>query len=75
MALTAATLARAAGGPLEATLALVVVGMIVAGPSMAVWALFGAALARVFRNDRARRWINWGLAALLVATIPFMFRS
>ena len=41
---------------------------------MAVWTLFGIAIARIFESPRWRRVINWSLAAILLATIPFMFR-
>ena len=40
---------------------------------MVVWALFGIAIAKIFQNPRWRRVINWTLAAILLATIPFMF--
>ncbi len=74
MALTAATLMPPLGGALETALTLGLMGAAVGAPSMGVWALFGAALARVFRDPRYRRLINWTLALLLLATIPFMFR-
>jgi len=75
MGLTAATLTPSLGGPVEATLALGLIGVTVATPSMAVWAAFGVAIARLFRQERTRVWINRGLALILLATIPFMFRS
>ena len=40
---------------------------------MAVWTLFGMAIARLLQNARWRRIINGSLAVLLLATIPFMF--
>ena len=51
-----------------------VLALAVGSPFMAVWALFGAGIARVFQRPKVRRVINWTLAALLIATIPFMFR-
>lgn len=73
MALTAATLAPALDTPLGTTIALAAVGAVVGTPSMGVWTVFGAGLARLFQDDRIRGWINRALALLLLATIPFMF--
>lgn len=74
MALTATTLMPDLGAVATTALGLAMVGAVVGTPSMGVWTAFGAAIARVFQNERSRRIINWSLALLLVATIPFMFR-
>lgn len=73
MALTAATMAPGGDAPIVAAAALGLVGVCVGLPSMGVWAFFGAGLARAFRDPTARRVINYALAILLLATIPFMF--
>lgn len=75
MGLTVATLMPTLGGPVETAFALGLIGVMVATPSMAVWAAFGVAIARLFQQERTRIWINRGLALVLLATIPFMFRS
>lgn len=74
LALTAATLAPAVYGPGGAAAALVAIGVVVGVPTMSAWTCFGAGLARLFRDARWRRRINWTLAAMLLLTIPFMFR-
>jgi threonine/homoserine/homoserine lactone efflux protein len=74
MGITAATLMPSLGDPTQTILVLSILGGIVGTPSMAIWTVFGAGLARVFQNVKARRRINGALAVLLLATIPFMFR-
>jgi threonine/homoserine/homoserine lactone efflux protein len=37
--------------------------------STASWVGFGAALRRIFNNERWRRWINWALAASLILSL------
>jgi len=74
MALTAVTLTPDQGGVLSTALTLVGVGMIFGTPAMCVWAGFGAALREFLKNDKVRRIVNWTLAAILLLTIPFMFR-
>jgi threonine/homoserine/homoserine lactone efflux protein len=74
MALTAATLMPDLGGVIQTAIAFTIVGGIFGTPCMAIRTFFGAALARVFQNPKARRVINWTLAIILLATIPFMFR-
>lgn len=37
--------------------------------SASIWAAGGAALGRLVENERARRWVSIGLAALLVASV------
>lgn len=74
MALTAATLMPDLGGVVETAIAFTIIGGLFGTPCMAIWTFFGAALARVFQNPKARRVINWTLAVILLATIPFMFR-
>lgn len=74
MALTAATLMPDLGSVTETAIAFTIVGGVFGTPCMLIWTFFGAALARVFQNPKARRIINWTLAVILLATIPFMFR-
>ena len=43
-------------------------------PTVALWTLFGTAIRRLLRSPRARTLFNWGMAALLVASlVPFAF--
>lgn len=74
MALTAATLMPDLGGVTQTAIAFTIVGGIFGTPCMAIWTYFGAGLARIFQNPKARRRINWTLAVILLATIPFMFQ-
>ena len=74
MALNAALLMPDFDHVVTKAIVLAVLALTVGCMPMAVWALFGMAIARVFQNPRWRRAINWSLAALLLATIPFMFR-
>ena len=73
MALQAALLMPELESVAVKAVVLAVLALTVGSMPMLVWALFGMAIARVFQNPRWRRIINWSLAALLVATIPFMF--
>ena len=73
MALTAATLMPSLGGVIETAIVFVIVGGIFGTPFMIIWVYFGAGLRRLFQKPKARRIINWTLAAILLATIPFMF--
>lgn len=73
MALNAALLMPAFESVIAKGLTLGVLAVTVGTTPMAVWALFGMAIARLFQNPAWRRAINWTLAAILVATIPFMF--
>jgi threonine/homoserine/homoserine lactone efflux protein len=74
MALTAVTLMPEFGSVPEKAIVLGALALVVGSPSMAVWALFGVGIARMFQKPSLRRAINWSLAALLIMTIPFMFR-
>lgn len=73
MALTAATLMPQLDSVAIKAITLGLMATGIAAPAMSVWAAFGTGLARVFRVPKWRRIINWTLAALLLATIPFMF--
>ena len=73
MSLTAVTLMPNIGSVPEQAVTLAALALFVGSPSMALWALFGVAIARLFHRPKIRRAINWTLAALLIATIPFMF--
>ena len=41
--------------------------------SVAIWAAFGAAIARFLGNPRARRAFNWSMAGLLVVSLLPVF--
>ena len=73
MALNAALLMPAFESAVVKAVVLSVLALSVGSMPMAVWALFGMAIARVFQDARWRRIINWSLAGLLLGTIPFMF--
>lgn len=73
MALNAALLMPAIEPVLAKGIALGLLALTVGSMPMAVWTLFGMAIARLFQDARWRRAINWTLALLLLATIPFMF--
>jgi threonine/homoserine/homoserine lactone efflux protein len=73
MALTAATLMPALGSVEAKAVTLGIMAALIGVPCMSIWAAFGSALATLFQQAKWRRIINWTLAALLLATIPFMF--
>ncbi len=73
MALNAALLMPAFDSEMSKAIVLATLALSIGSMPMAVWTLFGMAIARVFQDARWRRVINWSLAALLLATIPFMF--
>lgn len=73
MALNAALLMPDFSSVVVKAIVLAILALTVGSMPMAVWALFGMAIAKVFQNPTWRRMINWSLALLLVATIPFMF--
>jgi threonine/homoserine/homoserine lactone efflux protein len=74
MALTAATMIPPMEGAATEALVLGIIAFVIAWPCLIVWTLFGVGIARLFQRPKVRRAINWTLAALLIATIPFMFR-
>lgn len=74
MALTAATMIPPMEGAATEALVLGAIAFAIAWPCLVVWTLFGVGIARLFQRPKVRRIINWTLAALLIATIPFMFR-
>jgi threonine/homoserine/homoserine lactone efflux protein len=74
MALTAATMIPPMEGAATEALVLGAIAFTIGWPCLVVWTLFGVAIARLFQRPKLRRAINWTLAALLVATIPFLFR-
>jgi threonine/homoserine/homoserine lactone efflux protein len=73
MALNAALLMPEFDHVITKAIVLAILALTVGFMPMAVWTLFGMAIARIFQNPRWRRIINWSLAAILLATIPFMF--
>ena len=73
MALNAALLMPDLGGVATKALALGGLALTVGFMPMVVWALFGLAIASLLEDARWRRAINWGLALILIATIPFIF--
>jgi len=61
------------GNPLLETLIIAVMFGIVAVPAVGVWALFGVAVRRWLRSDRALRIFNLTMAALLVASLVLLY--
>jgi threonine/homoserine/homoserine lactone efflux protein len=48
---------------------LAVIFFLVCVPSVTLWTLIGAGVARLFRTERAIRLFNWAMAVLLVASL------
>ena len=46
---------------------------VIAVPAVGVWALFGVAVGRLLRSDRALRLFNLAMAALLVASLALLY--
>mgnify|MGYP001818612582 CR=1 FL=1 len=42
-------------------------------PSTTIWCLFGAAIARFLRSDRALQFFNWTMAGLIIASIVVLY--
>lgn len=68
MALTAITV-YAATRSLPAVLGVAAVFGVINLPVVSIWAAMGQYLGRWMENDRQRRAFNWGMAALLVASL------
>jgi threonine/homoserine/homoserine lactone efflux protein len=49
------------------------VSVLLTFPSLVVWCLFGVAISAALRDERKRRLVNYCLAAVLVASIIFLF--
>jgi threonine/homoserine/homoserine lactone efflux protein len=73
-AVGAVTTFRPAGLPILAGSALVAVTMmVVVIPTAALWAASGGVLARFIADERAHRFVSVGLAALLAATVVYVW--
>ena len=73
-ALGAVTTFRPPDGPVLVGGALVAITMmVVIVPSAALWAAAGGALSRLIAGERAGRVVSLGLAALLAATVVFVW--
>jgi len=58
---------------LTQVLALAGISLVVTVGAVTTWTLFGAMLRRYLHTDRRRRWFNYAMAALLVASIVPVF--
>jgi threonine/homoserine/homoserine lactone efflux protein len=58
---------------LTQVLALAGIALVVTVGAVTTWTLFGAMLRRYLHTDRRRRWFNYAMAALLVASIVPVF--
>ena len=70
--LAASSLIPAALLPAERAFIVVLASTIACSASLNIWTLFGAGVAKLFRDDKIRRIINAILALLLLATLPMM---
>jgi len=61
------------GNTFVETLIIAVVFGVVAVPAVGIWALFGIAVGRWLRSDRALRLFNLTVAALLVASLALLY--
>lgn len=68
LVLTATAATSPTLGPLSLFLRLGLLFVLIATPSLLLWALFGAGVERVFGKPPRRRWLDRGLGALLVAS-------
>jgi threonine/homoserine/homoserine lactone efflux protein len=68
LVLTATAAVPAAVGALGLFLRLGPLFLLIATPSLLLWALFGAGVERLLGRRRERRWLDRGLAALLIAS-------
>ena len=59
--------------PLDLTIAILV-GLVIGGPSMLVWTVWGASIDRVLRRPAERRVFGYAMAALVAATAVWMLR-
>jgi len=69
-----ATYTTLEGDVIQEVLLIAAVFAFVTLPSIAVWTLFGTAIRRLLKSNRARTLFNWSMAALLVTSlVPFVF--
>ena len=61
------------GDPFLESLIIAVTFGVIAVPAVGVWALFGVAVGRLLRSDRALRLFNLAMAALLVASLALLY--
>ncbi len=74
LAVTAAVAYVPAQWPVFGALIVGLVFIIVNLPSISIWLAFGAGLRRFLADPVKRRWFNWSMAALLVASLWPMVR-
>ena len=68
-----ATFTTLQGDVIQEVLLIVVIFGLVTIPTVAIWTLFGTAIRRLLKSNRARTIFNWSMAALLVASlVPFV---
>jgi threonine/homoserine/homoserine lactone efflux protein len=48
--------------------------MVIGGPSMLVWTLWGASIDRVLHQPRARQWFSYAMALVVAGTAVWMLR-
>jgi len=69
-----ATYTTLQGDVIQEVLVIAAVFGMVTLPTVAMWTLFGTAIRRLLKSDRARTLFNWSMAALLVVSlVPFVF--
>jgi len=74
MSISAVTTFTSVGGDTRReTLLITAVFALVALPAIPAWALFGVAVSRFLRSERALRIFNLAMAALLVASLVPLF--
>ena len=61
------------GDPFLESLIIAVTFGVIAVPAVGVWAVFGVAVGRLLRSDRALRIFNLTMAALLVASLALLY--
>src|SRR5499426_3950695 len=61
------------GDPFLESLIIAVTFGVIAVPAVGVWAVFGVAVGRLLRSDRALRVFNLAMAALLVASLALLY--
>jgi threonine/homoserine/homoserine lactone efflux protein len=74
LAVTAAVAYVPAQWPVVGALIVGLVFILVNLPSISIWLAFGAGLRRFLADPVKRRWFNWSMAALLVASLWPMVR-
>jgi threonine/homoserine/homoserine lactone efflux protein len=69
-----ATYTTLQGNVIQEVLLIAIVFAFVTLPSVAIWTLFGTAIRRLLKSNRARTLFNRSMATLLVASlVPFVF--